>query len=147
MRLGALKAGDFAERSFDWIIAMDVFEHLTTEQIIEHLTLFRALLRPGGKVVVRFPNGVSPFFGVHQYGDFTHLIPLSPESLGQLAARAGMTISRELRLRPYPTGLGARAKRWLSYRARDMIEVLAATAYYGRRLTLDPDATVVLEPA
>ena len=73
VRLGGLKAGDFAERSFDWIVAMDVFEHLTTDQIVEHLTLFRALLRPGGKVVVRFPNGVSPFFGVHQYGDFTHL--------------------------------------------------------------------------
>ena len=147
VRLGALQAGDFAERSFDWIVVMDVLEHLTTEQIIEHLTLFRALLRPSGKVIARFPNGASPFFGVHQYGDVTHLTPLSPESLGQLAARAGMTVSRELRLRPYPDGLGAQAKRWLSYRARDLIELVAATAYYGRRLTLDPDATVVLEPA
>lgn len=147
VRLGTLKAGHFAERSFDWILAMDVLEHLTTEQIIEHLTLFRALLRPGGKVVARFPNGASPFFGVHQYGDFTHLTPLSPESLDQLAARAGMTVSQELRLRPYPAGLGAKTKRWLSYRARDLIEVLAATAYYGRRLTLDVDTTVILEPA
>jgi SAM-dependent methyltransferase len=147
VRLGALKAGDFAEGSFDWIVAMDVFEHLTTEQIIEHLSLFRTLLRPGGRVVARFPNGASPFFGVHQYGDVTHLTPISPESLGQLAARAGMRISCELRLRPYPPGIGAKAKRWLSYRARDVIELLAATAYYGRRLTLDPDATVVLEPA
>ena len=123
VRLGTLKAGHFAERSFDWILAMDVLEHLTTEQIIEHLTLFRALLRPGGKVVARFPHGASPFFGVHQYGDFTHLTPLSPESLDQLAARAGMTVSQ------------------------DLIEVLAATAYYGRRLTLDVDTTVILEPA
>ena len=146
-RLGELKAGDFPERSFDWIVAMDVLEHLTTDQIIAHLTLFRALLKPGGKVIARFPNGASPFFGVHHYGDVTHLTPLSPESLGQLAARAGMTVSCELRLRPYPPGLGAKAKRWLSYRARDVIELLAATAYYGRRLTLDPDATVVLEPA
>lgn len=146
VRLGELKAGDFAERSFDWIVAMDVLEHLTTDQIIEHLIIFRALLSPGGKVVVRFPNGASPFFGVHHYGDVTHLTPLSPESLRQLAARARLTVSRELRLRPYPSGLGAKAKRWLSYRARDVIELVAATAYYGRRLTLDPDATVVLEP-
>lgn len=147
VRLGELKAGDFPDRSFDWIVAMDVLEHLTTNQIIGHLTLFRALLKPGGKVLARFPNGASPFFGVHHYGDVTHLTPLSPESLGQLAARAGMVVSRELRLRPYPPGIGGKAKRWLSYRARDMIELLAATAYYGRRLTLDPDATVVLEPA
>ena len=146
VRMGELKAGDFVEHSFDWIVAMDVLEHLTTEQIIQHLTLFRALLKPSGKVVARFPNGASPFFGVHHYGDVTHLTPLSPESLGQLAARAGMTVSRELRLRPYPPGVGAKAKRWLSYRARDAIELLAATAYYGRRMTLDPDATVVLEP-
>lgn len=104
-------------------------------------------MKPGGKVVARFPNGASPFFGVHQYGDLTHLTPLSPESLGQLAAHAGMRITRELRLRAYPSGLVAKGKRWLSYRARDLIELVAATAYYGRRLTLDPDATVVLEPA
>ena len=147
VRLGELKAGDFPDHSFDWIIAMDVLEHLTTNQIIGHLTLFRALLKRGGRVVARFPNGASPFFGVHHYGDVTHVTHLSPESLGQLAAHAGMVVSRELRLRPYPPGIGAKAKRWLSYRARDAIELLAATAYYGRRLTLDPDATVVLEPA
>ena len=147
VRLGGLKAGDFAEKSFDWIVAMDVLEHLTTAEIIEHLSLFRALLRPGGKVVARFPNGASPFFGVHQFGDVTPLTPLSPESLGQLARKAGMQVSAELRIRPYPAGAAAKVKRWISYRARDVIELLAMTAYYGRRLTLDPDATVILEPA
>ena len=54
VRLGVLKAGDFAECSFDWIVAMDVLEHLTTEQIIEHLDSFPHAVeagRQGGRAV------------------------------------------------------------------------------------------------
>lgn len=147
VRLGELKPTDHAPQSFQWIVALDVLEHLTTAGIVEHLAMFRTLLKPGGKVVVRFPNGASPFFGFHQYGDVTHLTPLTPELLGQLARKAGMEVTAELRLRPYPKSPGDRLKRWISYRARDLIELLAATAYYGRLVILDVDATLVLEPA
>jgi 2-polyprenyl-3-methyl-5-hydroxy-6-metoxy-1,4-benzoquinol methylase len=147
VRLGELGPTDHPPQSFQWIFAMDVLEHLTTAGIVEHLAIFRTLLKDGGKVIVRFPNGASPFFGFHQYGDVTHLTPLTPESLGQLARKAGMAITAELRLRPYPRSPSDRIKRWISYRARDLIELLAATAYYGRLVVLDVDATLVLEPA
>ena len=49
--------------SIDLIIAFDVFEHMDLEEVLNSLSLFKELLRPGGLILARVPSGDSPFSG------------------------------------------------------------------------------------
>ena len=144
---GPLKPGMFPASSFDFIFVMDVFEHLTTAELLELLSLARALLRPAGKVIARFPNGKSPFFGDYQFSDVTHISCLTAASLDQIAERAGMRVTASLVIRPFPAGLKAKIRRWFAYRLRTIFEITVGLAYYGKRTSLDPNAVVIIEPA
>ena len=146
-RLGPLKPGMFPSARFDFIFVMDVFEHLTTAELLDLLGLCRDLLKPQGRLIARFPNGKSPFFGDFQFSDITHLSCLTDASLDQIAEKAGMRVTRTIIMRPYPRGLRARAKRWFAYRLRTVFEIAVGLAYYGKRTSLDPNAVVVIEPA
>lgn len=53
--------GDLPAGHFDLVCAMDVFEHLEKPEIITMLRKIRGVLKPGGRLLVRFPNGASPF--------------------------------------------------------------------------------------
>jgi len=77
---------------FDLVVAFDVFEHWDKAELVENLKQIAALLRPGGLVLARFPNGQSPFGRVHQYGDLTHQTVLSASSVAQLARLTGFTL-------------------------------------------------------
>jgi len=55
---------DVAEENrerFDTIVAYDVFEHFSQNQIIVRLRAAAIMLKFGGKLLVRFPNAQSPF--------------------------------------------------------------------------------------
>lgn len=67
---------DHAER-FNTIIAFDVFEHLDLVTVGLYLDACATLLKPGGRVLLRFPNAQSPFGLQPQAGDPTHKSPLS----------------------------------------------------------------------
>ncbi len=54
IRDGILEAGTFEERSFDVITLWDVIEHLP--QPLETLTIARSLLKPGGVLLVNYPD-------------------------------------------------------------------------------------------
>ena len=83
-----------AGQRFDLVVAFDVFEHWDKAELVENLKQIAALLRPGGLVLARFPNGQSPFGRVHQYGDLTHQTVLSASSVAQLARLTGFTLVR-----------------------------------------------------
>jgi SAM-dependent methyltransferase len=72
-------AGHFAA-----IIAVDVFEHFTRDELLQLVPLVHAALRPGGRLLVQTANGAGLFAGQVIHGDLTHLTILTPESLGQL---------------------------------------------------------------
>jgi len=67
----------------DIIVAFDVFEHLTEEQLKLYLFAISKMMRKGGLALLRFPNGLSPFGRFHQHADFTHISTLTPQKLGQ----------------------------------------------------------------
>lgn len=69
---------------FDTIVAFDVFEHLSIAQIRSYLDATEKMLRPGGHLLLRFPNGQSPFGLAAQHGDITHIIALSQSKILQL---------------------------------------------------------------
>jgi 2-polyprenyl-3-methyl-5-hydroxy-6-metoxy-1,4-benzoquinol methylase len=64
-------AGDYARR-FDTIVALDVFEHLELDDVGRYLDACALMMKPGGRLLLRFPNSQSPFGLTHQAGDPTH---------------------------------------------------------------------------
>jgi len=105
---GSPRARHVSARKLRFIFVMDVFEHLSTNELLELLTLFRKLLRPGGKLIARFPNGKSPFFGDFQFSDVTHVSCLTDASLDQIAEKAGMHVTRSIIMRPIRRGCAPR---------------------------------------
>lgn len=76
------------------IAAFDVFEHLTLTQIEDYLAAAAQLLEPGGTLILRYPNGQSPFGLPQQHGDVTHITALSRAKIDQLASRFGLETIR-----------------------------------------------------
>lgn len=69
---------------FDTIVAFDVFEHFSTTEILTRLDAAAVMLKPGGHLVLRFPNAQSPFGLAPQNGDPTHKSALSRSVFEQL---------------------------------------------------------------
>jgi SAM-dependent methyltransferase len=63
----------WADGSFDLVVAFDVLEHVPPAEALAFLRALFRVLRPGGCVLLRFPNGDSPFGLAHQNADVTHL--------------------------------------------------------------------------
>ena len=71
------------------VTATDVLEHLTKEEVLETFDAVATSLIPGGVLIARVPNAVSPFGGHIRYGDFTHESWFTARSVRQLATAAG----------------------------------------------------------
>ena len=89
---------------FDVIAAYDVLEHLSLPEVINTLDAIAKLLKPGGTLVVRFPNGQSPFGRLLQHADVTHRCTLSLPILEQLTACGPLKISSVRSKRPRAVG-------------------------------------------
>jgi len=81
-----------AGRTFDLVVAFDILEHLTLDQIVELLTIIRTILAPRGRFIARFPSGDSPFSRSLQYGDITHKSVIGSGIVMQLALRTGFRV-------------------------------------------------------
>jgi SAM-dependent methyltransferase len=145
-RAASLQALTLANERFDLIVAFDVFEHWDKPTLIASLTQFGVLLRAGGQVLARFPNGQSPFGRVHQHGDLTHQTALSASSIAQLAnmtdfavVRVGNPCSVALR-RDFFSVL---KHHWRRLR-RARLERWLGKLYGFGRLALDPNLVVLL---
>jgi len=79
---------------FGVIAVFDVFEHLTHQEIVQVLDKAAMLLRPGGYLIARFPNGGSPFGRFIQHGDMTHVTTLTKTKLTQLMIGKPFDIQR-----------------------------------------------------
>lgn len=90
---------------FDVIIALDLIEHFDRNGVTAVLKTLRGGLRPGGTLVLRTPNGNSPFVGRYLYGDFTHQTILTPRSAHQVLTIAGFESVRASAVQPDPHGL------------------------------------------
>ena len=88
------RSGALQPRSLDYAVAFDVFEHLTAEDLRLTLIALAAALKPGGMIVMRYPNGQSPFGLTAQHGDITHKLALSRMIVEQLAMGTGLETFR-----------------------------------------------------
>jgi len=130
---------------FDLIIAFDVFEHLSIDDVREHLALTHGLLKVGGKLILRFPNGQSPFGMICQGGDPTHMSVLSISSINALIVNSGFSMLRGQGVaRIGSKGSLRNINRWLRYRLRDGLSIFL-NWLFATRICWDPVVTVVLE--
>ena len=61
-----------SDSTFDAIVAFDVVEHLEHDEMCNLLSEGVRIAKPGGKILLRFPNGDSPLSMQNQNGDITH---------------------------------------------------------------------------
>ncbi len=132
-----------AER-FDTILAFDVFEHLTLDQIISRLAGCVTLLKLGGHLVLRFPNAQSPFGLAPQHGDPTHKMALSRGTFEQLTQGTALKVVRYTpSFRVRGGGAAKRLARALRYVLRDLIGK-SLNAIYSQDIPWDPVVVLVL---
>lgn len=81
------------------LLAVDVLEHLTRDELLHLAEVMFDALRPGGRLLIQTANGAGLFPGQVIYGDLTHQTVFTPGSLSQLLTQAGFW-----RLSFYETG-------------------------------------------
>jgi len=135
-----------SDKRFDGIYLFDVLEHLTLEEISDLFNFFQTILAEKGKIVVRVPNGGSPFGRFLQHSDATHETALTGSKIQDIAQLSGLEVKGIYN--------GARTKRsgihknwilkWIAYGLRDIIQLAIGYLYYGENIPLDPNLTIVI---
>ena len=130
---------------FDTILAFDVFEHLTHEEIAANLDAMANLLKAGGRIVLRFPNGQSPFGLQPQMGDPTHKTALSKSVIDLFIAERPF---RVLRYGPAyrfsGRGPATRLVRSVRFGLRKLFNAVLNFTY-ATKIPYDPVVVIVLE--
>ncbi len=132
------------------IVAFDVIEHMSISELSSMLAGARELLAPDGKVILRFPNGDSPFGRMTQHGDPTHITTLGSQKLAYLARRAGFDVVaiRAPALPVRGVGIARGIKRCMVHIGRSVVECCVSWLYFGgQRVPLDPNYLAILERA
>lgn len=138
---------DLPEAHFDLVCAMDVLEHLEKPEILDILRKINTVLKPGGRLLARFPNGASPFGAMNQSADLTHLTLLSISSFSQACSVANLKF-----VGGWNSAVSWRADgalrslvKPLLLAGRRLCEVAVGAIYYGERRPLDMNVTVCAE--
>ncbi len=71
-------------KNHDLIVARDLLEHLDRNQIYDFIETTFSSLNEGGRIILQVPNATSPYFGRVLYGDFTHELAFTGNSIRQL---------------------------------------------------------------
>jgi SAM-dependent methyltransferase len=73
----------------DVVLLMDILEHLTRQELFDTLDEVFRILRPGGKCIGHVPNA-SGLYGMYvRYGDLSHELAFTPQSIHQLFSMIG----------------------------------------------------------
>ena len=90
----------FGPRAFDVVFASNLFEHLTWEELDRTLEAVKGVLAPGGRLIHLHPN--IKYCAADYWDDYTHRIPLTHLSVGDLLATRGFAVERVVpRLVPF----------------------------------------------
>lgn len=134
-----------ADQQFDLVALFDVLEHIPGEALVGFLTGLVGHLAPAGRVLVRVPNGDSPFGRQFQHGDLTHVTAYGIGKLRQLAQLTGLEI---VAVGEAPWNAqqdqtpGVRT--FARTAVRKFLDRLFGFAYYRAHIDLDKNLTVVM---
>jgi len=77
---------------YDVVVMNDLIEHLEKDRVVATLAAARECLSPGGCLIIKVVNAANPITGSSsRYGDFTHALGFTEESLSQVLRRAGFS--------------------------------------------------------
>ena len=117
-----IECGDLYEhlssgKKYDLIIARDILEHFTKQQVYDISKLISNALLPGGKLLLQVPNGQGIFYTEVFYGDFTHEIAFTHSSLEQVLGNVGFVEVKSFPINPAPHGIKAKIRLvlWLAF--------------------------------
>jgi 2-polyprenyl-3-methyl-5-hydroxy-6-metoxy-1,4-benzoquinol methylase len=75
---------------YDAVVMNDLIEHLEKDRVVAILAAARERLLPGGCLIIKVVNAANPITGSSsRYGDFTHTLGFTQESLAQVLRMAG----------------------------------------------------------
>lgn len=129
---------------FDTVVALDVFEHFSLDEVTSRLHAAERMLKPGGHLVLRFPNAQSPFGLAPQHGDPTHRSYLSRSVFEQLIqARAFEVLRYDHQFRPKGRTPAVFLVRFLRHLLQDLISA-CLNFVYATRFPYDAVVVIVL---
>jgi len=70
----------------------DVLEHIPQDEVVTFFNLLNEHLSDEGSIILRTPNGSSPFGLANQYGDITHCNVVTGEKLNYWTRLSGMYV-------------------------------------------------------
>lgn len=134
--------------SLDFVIAFDVFEHLSKDEIDYKLQECFKILKSNGLLVARVPSGDSPFSSSIQNGDFTHKIALGSSMIKQFAKTNGFKI-KTIQSPAMPlTGLGIKSmirRFFIGFIRLLTYPIIRKVFMGGDNIVLSPNMIFVLE--
>lgn len=83
---------ELQSRTFDSIFAFDVVEHMTQTELNAFFSWAKSHLKSEGRLILRFPEGASPFGLAYQNGDFTHVTSLTASKTNSLCEMNGLKL-------------------------------------------------------
>jgi len=95
------------------IIAIDVIEHFTREEVLRLFPLLHEALQDNGRLILQTANGEGLFPGNVIYGDLTHLTIFTCGSLEQILLLTGFTDIRFRETSPASRGVKGAIRRLL----------------------------------
>lgn len=105
--------------SHDVVVAFDVIEHFTRDELLPFVDEVLRVLKPGGTWIINTPNAESPLFGRIRYGDLTHEQAFTAVSMGQLLLSSGFRSFRCFEVTPIVHGVKSAGRYviWRLFRA------------------------------
>lgn len=125
------------ERAYDVIFLMDILEHLDRQSVMDLLGAAEKALADRGRLIVHVPNAEGRFGMRIRYGDFTHQVCFTPQSIRQVLAAAGFGRVAVHEERPLVHGVKSLLRRmlWSSLVFQDRLLLLAETGAWGHVLS------------
>jgi SAM-dependent methyltransferase len=118
------------DETIDLVLLIDILEHFNRQQLFEVLDEVLRVLRPGGLCVGHVPNA-SGLYGMRvRYGDLTHEMAFTPQSLQQVCSTVGFHQVKSFEERPVVHGVVS-AVRWLLWTLGSMPARLMLVAETG----------------
>ena len=141
--IGGVSHGEIADflknrtANYDILFIMDVLEHLDKQELVDLLELVREALTEGGKVIIHVPNAEGIFGMRVRYGDLTHQICFTPQSIRQTLLATGFKHISVYEDKPIVHGTKSLIRRvlWDFLTVRERLLLLAETGAMGHVLS------------
>lgn len=91
--------------SIDVLVAFDVLEHFTKEELSDIVDHIYRILKVKGRLICHLPNGEGPFGNYMRHWDFTHELAFTRQSIAQLLLSSGFSSVCSYEDKPIPHGI------------------------------------------